>query len=99
MTRGQLAQTIIDYLAASDEDDLYTHERSPSEFIVDGAFDPRDLADAILEAITPEVDPIIEKLDLEIATAPAANWAEDDYNAGYVHGLDQARTLIKETKR
>jgi hypothetical protein len=50
MTRDQLAQAIIDYLAASDEDDLYTHERSPSEFIVDGAFDPRDLADTILAA-------------------------------------------------
>ena len=99
MTRDQLAQTIIDYLAASDEEDLYSRAESLSNVTVDGEFDALDLADTILEAITPEVDPIIEKLDLEIATAPAANWAEDDYNSGYIHGLDLARTLIKEAGR
>jgi hypothetical protein len=37
---------------------------------------------------------LTEKLALEIATAPPANFHEDDYNAGFIAGLEQAKALV-----
>jgi hypothetical protein len=32
----------------------------------------------------------------EMNSAPAANYEEDDYNAGFVAGLDRAKSLLDE---
>jgi hypothetical protein len=37
---------------------------------------------------------LTNKLAEEIADAPAANYEENDYNAGFIAGLDHAKALV-----
>lgn len=47
MRSNNAAQILRDLLDVLDENDVYVLERSPDDVVVDGAFDPEEIAEAL----------------------------------------------------